>query len=132
MRFRSKQTSIEYAGAMVLRVGQWFAQDTFTRSREYTSQARASVGAARPMVLNYGNAEGPVSFAVSLDFATVDEALEELLARQAHTDAHQKGELVVQTGGVRVAQQVGCTRCEGVISFPGTGVRLTVSYDFCG
>ena len=73
-----------------------------------------------------------VSFSVCLDFATPDEAFAELLRRQAHTDAHQKGELVLTTGGVRTAQQVGCTRCEGVISFPGKGVRLTVSYDFCG
>ena len=132
MKFRSKQTEIEYAGAKLLRVGQHFAQDSFVRSREYTSCTRAGVGAARPLVVNYGNAAGPVSFSVCMDFATPDEAFEELLARQAHTDAHQKGELVLTTGSVRMVQQVGCTRCEGVISFPGRGVRLTVSYDFCG
>lgn len=132
MRFRSKQTEIVYAGDTILRVGQHFAQDTFVRAREYTSSTRAGVGAASPLVVNYGNAAGPVSFSVCMDFATPDEAFAELLRRQAHTDAHQKGELVLTTGSVRTAQQVGCTRCEGVISFPGKGVRLTVSYDFCG
>lgn len=132
MKFKSKQTEIEYAGVKVLRVGQHFAHDTFTRVREYTSGTVSGVGAANQLVVNYGNASGPVSFSVCMDFDTPDKAFEELLARQEHTDAHQKGELVLTTGSVRTVQQVGCTRCEGVISFPGRGVRLTVSYEFCG
>ena len=130
MRFRSDLTEISYAGAVVLGVGQYFGQDELSRSREYTTQAVQILGADAPLLDSYGNATGRMEFSVVQDFLTPEEAMAEAMARQAHTDAHQTGELVVRVGGAEQTWMAGVQRMEARVSFPGRGVRLTCSYAF--
>ena len=73
MRFRSEQTVIRYAGAVVLGIGQRFGQDEFARTQEYTTQAVQVLGAVAPVLDSYGNAQGSTDFSVALDFDTPEE-----------------------------------------------------------
>lgn len=50
MRFRSRQTEIRYAGAVVLGIGQRFGQDEFALAQEYTTQAVQLLGAEAPVL----------------------------------------------------------------------------------
>ena len=130
MRFRSEQTVIRYAGAVVLGIGQRFGQDEFARTQEYTTQAVQVLGAAAPVLDSYGNAQGSTDFSVAIDFATPEEALAEAMRRQGHVDGHQTGVLELQVGDAVQVWNAGILRFESRVTFPGNGVRLLCSYAF--
>ena len=130
MRFRSELTEVSYAGIKILAIGQHFGQDELSRTKEYTTQAVHLLGSEAPLLDSYGNSSGHMEFSVVLDFQTPEEAMAEAMARQAHTDANQTGELVVSIGEVKQGWLAGIQRLETRVSFPGRGVRLTCSYAF--
>ena len=130
MRFRSEQTVIRYAGAVVLGIGQSFGQDEFAMAQEYTTQAVQVLGAAAPVLDSYGNAQGSTDFSVAIDFATPEEALAEAMRRQGHVNANQTGTLELQVGDAVQAWSAGVLRFEFRVTFPGNGVRLLCSYAF--
>lgn len=130
MRFRSRQTEIRYAGAVVLGIGQRFGQDEFALAQEYTTQAVQLLGAEAPVLDSYGNAQGSTDFSVAIDFDLPEEALAESMRRKAHVDEHQTGMLELQVGDAVQTWNAGILRFESRMVFPGNGVRLLCSYAF--
>lgn len=131
-RFRSKNTTIRYAGRVIYD-GSDAGQSLVSLpalSRQYTTTAEEIVDAATPTIRAYGNAGGAFPVAVIIEYPTEEAAFEAELGWADFTDTNQTGELEVTIGGITRRWAAGLDSLEVEQQFAADTVRLVLRFGF--
>lgn len=129
-RFRSKLTTIKYAGRVIYD-GADDGQSLVSipaLSRQYTTTAEAIVDAATPTIRAYGNAGGAFPVAVIVEYHSEEAAFEAELGWADFADENQTGQLEVTVNGLTRSWEGGCESLQIEQQFSADSVRLVLSF----
>ena len=129
MRLKSKKTTIEYAGRVLVGPGDYFDGESISGERTYTTTGVSLVMSASPSIENYGNASGSQTFSTSRDFDDFEALMRYLLDVTSFADNNPKGDLLISVGDAGKAYDAGLVSLNYEITLVAS-CRLLLTWEF--
>ena len=132
-RFRSKDTTIYYAGTKIYDGSNKnnCLAELPAISRQYSTTAEQIVDAENPVIRAYGNAAGAMSVSVLIDFENEYAAFRNQMAWTDFAETHQKGQLYIDFGNrAETGWEAGLESFEVETIYVPGAVRLNLRFSF--
>lgn len=130
MKIKSTQTTIEYAGRMLIQPGGYFDGDAISDSLETTSASVELVGRHYARIESHLNNKSTRNFSFVHDFKSVEDAVLFKLLAEEHAASNQKGDLSIQVGNTLRTYAAGLTQLDSDVTLAVSSVRLVLRYSF--
>lgn len=130
MRIRSEQTSIKYAGRILVQPGGHFGGDAISSSLDTTTEGVALVDSPFVKIQHFKNARAARNFSFVYDFDSAEAAALFLLEVEEHAAANATGMLTITVGDTIRNFNAGLQRLDAELDLAVDAVRVTVRYSF--
>ena len=130
MRIKSTQTTVEYAGRMLVQPSGYFDGDAISDSLETTAGSVDLVGGYYARIEKHLNNKSSRNFSFAYDFESVEDAVLFKLEAEEHAAANQTGHLTIQVGNTMRTYAAGLTQLDSDVTLTANAVRLILRYSF--
>lgn len=130
MRIKSTQTTVEYAGRILIQPGGYFDGDAISDSLETTAGSVDLVGGYYARIEKHLNNKSTRNFSFAYDFESVEDAVLFKLEAEEHAAGNQTGELTIQVGNTVRTYAAGLTQLDSDVTLTANAVRLILRYSF--
>ena len=130
MRIKSTQTTVEYAGRILIQPGGYFDGDAISDSLETTAGSVDLVGGYYARIEKHLNNKSSRNFSFAYDFESVEDAVLFKLEAEEHAAGNQTGHLTIQVGNTMRTYAAGLTQLDSDVTLTANAVRLILRYSF--
>lgn len=130
MRIRSEQTTIEYAGRILVQPGGHFDGDALSSSLDTTTEGIALVDSPFVKIQNFKNAQATRNFSFAYDFDSVEDAYLFKLEAEEHAVNNPCGHLSVSVKNTIKTYKAGLTQISTDIYIVPDKIRVILKYEF--
>lgn len=130
MRIKSKSTTIEYSGRLLLSPGGYFSGDALNDSISTTANSVELVGSTWASIEEHQNAKATRNFSFAYDFENFEAAYIFKLNAEEHAINNPSGFLSIQVGDILTTYKAGLSQLDSETTLTASSIRVVLSYTF--